>query len=143
MSEERVEVELTGAPPAPPHVKRGRGRPRAVAVDTPPKSRARDWRGESAYQRWLVDPPAHQAQQSADVNRLLAAIRARAKEAGFEHRQGVAWTALAKEAGLKQLQLELMLRGRQRMPLHILVMIAAAVGLRVTVVEDDRSLAAD
>lgn len=141
MSEERVEVELTGAPPPPPPGKRGRGRPRKAVVE--PRSRARDWRGESAYQRWLVDPPAHQAQQSADVNRLLAAIRARAKEAGFEHRQGVAWTALAKEAGLKQLQLELMLRGRQRMPLHILVMIAAAVGLRVTVVEDDRSLAAD
>ena len=130
MSKETVEVTLTEPPPPP---KRGRGRPRLK--ERPVK--VRDWRGESAYQRWLLDPPAHQQAQSAEVVRLLAALRARAKESGYGFRDGVTWSTLSKEAGLQRVQLALMLSGKQRVPLHVIVQVASALGMKLQLVEDD------
>lgn len=113
--------------------KRGRGRPRTRVKPLA----LRDWRGESRYQLWLASPPPHQQRESALVLRILAAIRARAKEAGFVGgRGGVSWVAFAKEAGLQKTQLALMLSGKQRMPLHIAVQAAMAVGLRLELVDD-------
>lgn len=138
MSEERVEV-IPVEFAAPPE-KRPRGRPRLLPAKTRKK---RDWRGESAYQRWLLDPPEHQRAQSAEAVKLLAALRARAKEAGFKAHGGrggsggVTWSALSKEVGLQRVQLALMLGGKQRVPLHIIVQVAHALGMKLQLVEDD------
>lgn len=121
--------------PLEPLAPRKRGRPRLQPKVK--ERRVRDWRGENRYMQWLESPPPEYAEQAAMANRVLAQLRAKAREAGFEFGPGVGWRELAKEMGLQRLQVAQMMRGRQRMPLDKLCILAAGLGLKVVLVEDD------
>lgn len=132
--EDVLVVDLSDAPPPPPpppppKPKGKRGRPKGSVT----RNRA----SEAAYAEWLRSPPEWHVKESAMANRLLAALRVRAREVGFKHGPSVAWIDLARKAGIPSAHLALMLRGRQRLPVHVLCIVAEALGMKVELVADE------
>lgn len=125
------------APEDAPTARRAkRGRPPATTRKVR-QPKMRDWRGENRYMEWLESPPPRHQKESEMARKVLAQLRAAAVENGFSFRAGAGWAELSKELGLQRLQVAQMMRGRQRMPLHYLCIIAAGLGLKLTLVRDD------
>lgn len=135
--ERYIDPALTAEVADEPPVKRPKpGRPRKKDRVVK-RGRPRDWRGENRYMEWLESPPPRHQKESEMARKVLAQLRAAAVENGFSFRAGAGWSELSKELGLQRLQVAQMMRGRQRMPLHYLCIIAVGLGLKVTLVRDD------